>query len=192
MHRHIHAVFCITRQQVADDLRVRRCLEERACLGERIAQFFCVGQVAIMGQRELTLIVVGNDRLCVQLAGLASRRVTHMPNGKAPRKPCKNFFIKNVVDETQALVEADLAVIPDSKSAPFLATMLQCEEPQVSELCHIHAWCADRKDATLFVDPILSDTSHIISPLSLWIKGRCFSDDCKLRCMLLLRRQGLF
>ena len=145
-----------------------------------------------MGQRELTLIVVGNDRLCVQLAGLASRRVTHMPNGKAPRKPCENFFIKNVVDETQALVEADLAVIPDSKAAPLLATMLQCEESQVSELCHIHSWCADRKDATLFVDPILSDTSHIISPLSLWIKGRCFSDDCKLRCMLLLRRQGLF
>ena len=117
------------RDEVGDDLRVDRRVEDRAPKLELVAQDIGVAEVAVVRERQLALLVVDGERLAVAAARRARRAVAHMADGhRADGEAREDFARKDVVDESEILVRGKDAVVVHGDAAALLAAMLQCVE----------------------------------------------------------------
>ena len=114
------------RDEVGDDLRVDRRVEDRAPKLELVAQDIGVAEVAVVRERQLALLVVDGERLAVAAARRARRAVAHMADGhRADGEAREDFARKDVVDESEILVRGKDAVVVHGDAAALLAAVLQ-------------------------------------------------------------------
>ena len=114
------------RDEVGDDLRVDRRVEDGAGEFELVAQQVGVAQVAVVRERHLPLLVIDGERLAVASACRACRAVAYMTDGNlALGEAGKNLAGKDIVDESEILVRGKDAVIVHGDAAALLPAVLQ-------------------------------------------------------------------
>ena len=82
--------------QVQHDLGIARSLENRSGQLEAFANVGSIHQVAVVCNRDLTLVAIHLDWLRVQQRRISRRRVTSVANGMAPRQLLQHSFTKNI------------------------------------------------------------------------------------------------
>src|ERR1700733_9675816 len=99
-----------------------------------LAQLDRVGQVAVVPQRDFSLVAVNHHRLRVHQDVVARRRIARVPDRRVSRQPPNHFRSENFLHQPQRLVYEYLRAIGRSNPRRFLPAMLQRVKPQVSHL----------------------------------------------------------
>ena len=97
-------------------------------------QFDRVRQVAVVPQRQFSLVAVNQDRLRVHQRRIARRRIPRVPDRRRAPQPRDHLRREYLLHVPQASVEC--MSVPSRRSDPrrFLPAMLQRVEPQIGEL----------------------------------------------------------
>ncbi|KAM3334101.1 hypothetical protein ACQJBY_028883 [Aegilops geniculata] len=122
--------------EVEDDLRVRRVVEDGALRLQLVAQRQVVHQVAVVRHGELPEPVPGEERLHVAQLGLAAGGgVADVADGGLPGEaPEVRRVPEHVADEPQPRHGLELAVVPGGADAgALLPAVLQLLQAQVAE-----------------------------------------------------------
>ena len=138
---------------VGDDLRVAGGVEDGAVQLQLAAQLEGVAQVAVVGQRQLALLVVDLDGLAVVSVVGAGSAVAHMTHRHgAIGEVVHDVLGEHIADEPQILVGVKESVVTDHDAAALLPSVLEGVETVVGGAGHRSGlWGIDAKDAALFV-----------------------------------------
>lgn len=94
-------------QQVRDDLGIARGQKNVAVLFVLLAKLAGVDQVAVVGDRNLTAREVEQQRLGVDSARRAGRRISDMPDGNRIPQGLKLGVVEDLVDQPDRSVSQD-------------------------------------------------------------------------------------
>ncbi len=108
--------------EVHDHLGVRRRLEERPLLDERLPQLLSVGEIAVVRDREVAPGVPNHDRLRVLRAASPCGRVPHVSHGARALERVEVLRGEDVRDEPGPLPHSRDAVVVDHTDARRLLT----------------------------------------------------------------------
>ena len=124
--------------QVGDDLGIAGRMEDGAGQFQFVAKLSGVGQVAVVGQGQLALLVVDLDGPAVAPAGGAGGGVAGVGDHHLPlREGGQHLFGKDLVDQAQVLVGSEDAVVIHDDAATLLAPVLEGEEAVVGQVGHV-------------------------------------------------------
>ena len=139
----------IDRDQSGDDLRVGGPPEAEALAPETVVEVDRVGQVAVVGEGQLTA-VVAPDRLGVFPGATASGRVPHVADGHVAGKCPQLVFVKDLGYQAAVAHGGDVAALAGGNTGRFLSAVLKCVQAEVGESRDIVSGCVYAKD-TAFI-----------------------------------------
>ena len=132
---------------------VHRRREYGSCVLELVPHLGGIGEVAIVGQRNVAVAKAGEDRLCVLDGGGTGRAVTGVPDGNIASHRSKLGRVKSLRDEPHSLerLRSSVAVGCDY-AGRFLSAMLEGIESEVRE-CGCIRVTVDAEDSAHSSDP---------------------------------------
>ncbi len=114
------------RDEMDDDFCIGGRLEDRAGRDKLAPQFQCVGEIAIMGQREAAGVEIGEEGLHISERRLADGRVAHMSNGCGATQMIDNrLAAKMVAHKAEPPFRVKLCAVKAHNACGFLPSMLQ-------------------------------------------------------------------
>src|SRR5205823_4259008 len=129
-------------------------LEDVAAAFELFPQRRRIHQVAVVRQRHLPLLAAHHQGLRVLEIGVASGRVTRVPDGRVPLEGVYHFLRKHLGDVDHAFVANYLVSIGCSDSGALLPAMLESVEAKIGELGRLRV-SLDGEDSTMVVELVV-------------------------------------
>ena len=130
------------RNQVNQDLAVRRALEDRALGDEVRAQLHGVGQVAVVGEGERPFAVAREHRLGVGQHGRARGRVAGVPDRDVTGQAAQDPFGEEIRDEAHAAVRPGFASgVQRDDAGRLLSPVLQAVQTQIRDAGRVGDTC---------------------------------------------------
>src|SRR5277367_5588297 len=142
-----------------DHLGVARRLKNRPAMFQLFAQLDRVGQVAVVSQRDFSLVAVNHHRLRVRQHVVARRRIPRVPDRCVARQPRDHFRREYFLHQTERLVHEYLRAISGSDPRRFLPAMLQRIKPQVRHLRRFRV-PKDPEHAAMVVKMIVAELNN--------------------------------
>ncbi len=136
-----------------DHLGVAVGLENRSLLIQLRPDFRCVGDVAVMRQRDLALVAVHHDGLRVEQRRISGCRISRMSDGQRARHFRQRFGGKDIGDQPHRLMQAKHLAVRRHNARRLLPTMLQRVQAQVGKLRRLRM-AVDGHHATFFTQLI--------------------------------------
>ena len=127
-------------EQRRDDLRVRGAAEGDAALLQLVPELDRVGQVAVVGERDLAP-VVAPDRLRVLPGAAAGGRVADVADRHVARQRPQLLLVEDLGDEAGVAHRRDVAALAGGDAGRLLAAVLQRVEAEVGEAGDVVAGC---------------------------------------------------
>ena len=151
-------------EQRADDLRVGRAAEAQALLGQLVVELDRVGQVAVVGERDLAP-VVAPDRLGVLPGAAAGGRVANVADRHVAVERAELLLVEDLGDETRVAKRGDVTALARGDPGRLLAAVLERVEREVGELRDLRAGRVHAEDAALVARTIAVGNARL-EPLS--------------------------
>ena len=138
----------MTESSARDDLRVGGAAEADALLGQLVVELDRVGQVAVVGQRDLAA-VVAPDRLRVLPRAAAGGRVADVADRHVAVERAQLLLVEDLRDEPGVAQRGDVAALARRDPGRLLAAVLERVEREVGELRDLLAGRVHAEDAAL-------------------------------------------
>ena len=138
------------RHQVKHHLGVAGGLEDRTFLFQLLAYLGRVGDVPVVGNRDLALAVCHRKWLRIQQHRIAGGRVARVANRQFTRQLVQHIRREDFGDVTHLPRAMNLAAIAAGYARAFLAAMLQGIEAQIAEIRRFGV-SINRKNTALFM-----------------------------------------
>src|SRR5487761_1585041 len=149
------------RHQMHDHFAVARRLEDRALMFQAAAQIQRVGQVAIVRQRQLAFIAIGNERLGVHQCGVARGGIARVADRHRARQARNHVRREKFLHQAHALFDAQLRAVGRGDARRFLPAMLQRVEAKIGELRSLFV-AENAEDAALVVKVIVVEMESVV------------------------------
>src|SRR5438105_11507340 len=118
-----------------DDFGVAVRLENRAAMLELAAPVGGIGEIAVVTERDLSLIAIDHDGLRVEESFVARSGIARVADGGGAGKFVQNIGRENFFDFAHGAVGVEFVAVAGDNASGFLATMLKSVEAEVDELC---------------------------------------------------------
>ena len=119
------------------------------CADQIVAQFLRVDQVAVVGDGDLAVRAVDQDRLRVLEAALAGGGIPHMADSARAGQPPNRRFVEVVGDVAHRLVHLQPVAVGRRDADALLAAMLERVQAEVGHVGRFGV-AEDAEDAALF------------------------------------------
>ena len=136
------------REERAHDLRVGGAAEAQALLGQLVEELDRVGQVAVVGERDLAA-VVAPDRLRVLPRAAAGGRVADVADRHVAVERAELLLVEDLRDEPGVAERRDVPALARGDPGRLLAAVLERVEGEVGELRDLGAGRVHAEDAAL-------------------------------------------
>ena len=147
-------------EQRGDDLRVGGAAEVDPALLQLGPELDRVGQVAVVGERQLAA-VVAPDRLRVLPGAAAGGRVAHVADRHVALQRLQLLLVEDLGDEARVAHGGDVAALAGGDPGRLLAAVLERVEAEVGETGDVVPGCVYAEDAALVARPIaVSETAR--------------------------------
>ena len=156
-------------QERRDDLRVGGAAEGDAPVAELGEQLDRVGQVAVVGERDLAA-VVAPDRLGVLPGAAAGRRVADVTDRHRPGEALQLLLVEDLGDEPEVAQGHDHPALAGRDPRRLLAAMLQREEAEVAEPRDVATRRVNAEDAA-FVARSVAVVEEPLGQEEVWPSG---------------------
>ena len=135
---------------------------------QRIAQFGCIAEIAVVGYGHFPFLVVDLDRLAVVPVRAAGSPVAHMPHCHIPSgQPGQDIRGEHLADQPQILIGRKHTIIIYHDAAALLAAVLQGIQPVIYTRSHIRVPGADDPEHTaLFMQTHLNPPRRLPASIS--------------------------
>ncbi len=133
-------------EQRGDDLRVGGAAEGDPALLQLAPELDRVGQVAVVGERQLAA-VVAPDRLRVLPGAAAGGRVAHVADRHVALQRLQLLLVEDLGDEAGVAHRGDVAALAGGDPGRLLAAVLQRVEAEVGEAGDVVPGCVYAEDA---------------------------------------------
>ena len=146
-----------------DDFCVAGGLEDGTAMFEGAAQLEGVGEVAVVGQRQLALVAINDDGLGVDertISGGGVARVAH--RGRAGQA-LEHLRLKNLLHRAHAFFQVQRSAVGGDDARRLLPAMLQGIEAEVGEFGGF-GMAEDSADTTVIVKMIVVYANHLFCP----------------------------
>ena len=140
-------------EQGGDDLRVGGAAEVDPALLQLAPELDRVGQVAVVGERQLAA-VVAPDRLRVLPGAAAGGRVADVADRHVALQRPQLLLVEDLGDEAGVAQGGDVAALAGRDPGRLLAAVLQRVEPEVGEAGDVVAGRVYAEDAALVTRPV--------------------------------------
>jgi len=147
--------------QMEDNFAIDRCLENRAFGLKLIAKFRGVGQVAIMGNRNLAAGAIHRERLSIADVGGPRRGITSMAHGNFADHVVEDIALENLRDQAHALVGVELPAVGRDYAGAFLSPVLEGIETVVRQFGGVRV-SVNAKDSAIMLGIVLHRSQLII------------------------------
>ena len=146
--------------QVGEHFAVRSGLEKTALVLQVVAQQIRVDDIPVMGQCEITRVMMEQKRLYILRSAATGRRITDMTDGHIARKICQLSFVEHLRNKSFAPDTPHRPFLRNAyDTAPLLPAVLQGVESvigQAGRVGHSH----DAENAALLVQLPVADRLH--------------------------------
>ena len=105
-----------------------------AALFEFLAQRSGVGEVAVVGDGNLTARTIHRERLRVADVGTSGSGIARVADGDVPHQFVQHFAFENLRHEAHPFVLAKLRAVVGNNAGAFLSAMLQRVQPVIRQL----------------------------------------------------------
>ncbi len=137
------------RVKVENHFRVAARLENRSLAHQIVSQLARVHQIAVVAERNLSVIAVDQDRLRIRQLALASGRVPDMADRGSPRQMRERLAVEHVGDVTHRTRDTHLRAVGSGNACALLAAVLQRVQAEVGHVGRF-GMPEDAEDAALF------------------------------------------
>ena len=159
------------RHQVDDGLRVGCRLENGSLAHQSVAHLDRIGQIAVVGDRQATLVGLDEDGLHIAEQCSAGGRIAVVPDGGTTRQcPDIGAVREDFRHQAKAAMDMKLGTVEGNDAGGFLSTVLQGMQTE-----HRVGRCIlgseDTEDTALLVQPVViegmprQESGHICRPL---------------------------
>src|SRR5215211_7799675 len=132
-------------EQRRHDLRVRGPAQLHSGLGELVVELDRVGQVAVVGERQLPA-VVPPDGLRVLPRAAAGGRVANVADRHVAGERPKFLLIEDLRDEPQLAHRGDVSALAGGDPRRLLPAVLERVQPEIAETGYVPAGCVYAED----------------------------------------------
>ena len=133
------------------NLGITAGLEDRALTHELIAQLVRVHQVAIVGDGNLPVPALDQERLCIGEAALTRRRIAHVTDRHRPGHLREHRRVEHVGHMAHRLGDAHDVPVRRGNAGTLLPAMLHGVQPEVREVRGLRV-AVDAEDAAFVVE----------------------------------------
>ena len=123
-----------SRVKVQDDLGVARCLENRPQANEMIAQLLRVDQIAVVGDRNLPVHAVDQDRLRVVQLAVAGGGIAGVADRRRARQRGQPIRVEDIGDIAHVFRHDDAVPVGGGNAGALLTSMLHRIEAEIREV----------------------------------------------------------
>ena len=149
-----------------DDFGIARSLKNGPVRFKFGAQFRCVGNVAVVGDRDAALIALHREWLRITFHRIPGRRISGMADGERARQRLQDFVGENIGHVAHSLFGVDALAVAGGNAGAFLAPVLQRVQGEIGEL-RCFRMAVNGRYAALLVEFIVFGI-HVIN---FWING---------------------
>ena len=139
------------RVEVQHDLGIAARLEDGALAHELVAQLVRVHQVAVVGDRDLPVRALDQERLRVREPALTRRRIAHVADRHRAGHLRQHRRVEHVGDVAHRLGDADQVPVRRGNAGALLPAVLHRVEPEVGEVRGLGV-AVDAEDAAFVVE----------------------------------------
>src|SRR5271154_4639655 len=154
------------RDQMHDHFGITGRLKNGSAMLQFLAQLDRVGQVAVVPQRDFSLVAVNHHRLRVHQDVVARCRIPGVPDRCVARQPRNHIRRENFLHQPERLVYVHLRAIGRSYPRRFLPAMLQRIKPQVRHLRRFRV-PKDPEHAAMVVKMIVAELNNFAHAFSM-------------------------
>src|SRR6267142_279544 len=140
--------------EMYDNFGVAVCLENRAAMFEFAAPLGGVGEIAVVAERDFSLVAVNHDGLRVEKGFIARGGIARVADGCATGEFIQNVRRENFFDFAHGTVSVEFGAIGRDDAGGFLAAMLERVEAEIDELCRF-GMAEDSDDTAVVVEVVV-------------------------------------
>ena len=152
----------LDREQRGDDLRVRGAAERDPALAQLVVELDRVGQVAVVGERDLAA-VVAPDRLRVLPRAAAGGRVADVADRHVAVERAQLLLVEDLGDEPGVAQGGDVAALAGGDPGRLLAAVLERVEREVGEPGDVVAGRVHAEDAALVARAVAIGNAVVVA-----------------------------
>ena len=139
----------LARQQRGDQLRVGAGGEVGSLGGQLVPQLVCVGQVAVVPDRDQRVVARVTHRLrVVPLVG-AGRRIPNVTDRPIAREAAQGRLVEDIVHQAELTEDRDLSPVAGGDAGALLAAVLERVQGEVGEPRDVPPRGVDRDNPAL-------------------------------------------